>query len=122
MTNDETRMTNECPKVSILRVREGVPGIFRFLRHSCFGIRHSEHGLFKNVDARTEQDRIEATWCQMTGLITSIPIARSFSWRRLYIASSSYVPTMAPPEPENLALAPTERAASTISMLRGEIL
>ena len=48
--------------------------------------------------------------------------AASASSRRRYMASSAYVPTMAPPEPVNLALAPAARAVSTIRTLLAPML
>lgn len=67
---------------------------------------------------------VKGCWDQgrILGLITSMSRLRNASTSLPNMASSSKVPTMAPPLPVNLALAPTSRAMSTISRFPGLIL
>ena len=55
------------------------------------------------------------------GFITATPIALPAAVSLPNMASSSYVPTIAPPEPAKFAVAPTARAMCTISRLPGSM-
>ena len=89
------------PTISVTRRSGSV------LVKSCEGVeRHSESTAFSDCGVILRRYR--------TGLITREPTASSAGRKAANIASFSYVPTIAPPDPAKFALAPHARAASTI--------